>query len=55
MKKTMMIDYHNDNGTICRKEMDDCEFCVRDGNTYFISDGWKYCIPLEQVIQVYMN
>lgn len=55
MKKTMMIDYRNDNGTICRKEMDDCEFCVRDGNAYFISDGRKYCIPLDHVIQVYLN
>lgn len=55
MKKTMMIDYRTEKDEIRRKEMDDCEFCVRDGNAYFVSDGRKYCIPLEQVIQVYLN
>lgn len=55
MEKVMMIDYRNDNDEFVRKEIDDMEFCVRNGNVYFISDGEKFCIQLESVSQVYLN
>lgn len=55
MKKTMMIDYRDTEDQICRKEIDDMEFCVHDREVYFISDGVKYHFPLDQVIQVYLN
>ena len=55
MNKEMMIDYRDSHGTICRKVIDDLEFCVREGEMYFISDGIRYHIPLEDVIQVYLN
>lgn len=53
MDKTMMIDYRNDDGDMFRKSIDDNEFCVRDGNTWFISGGLRFSVPLENVIQVY--
>ena len=54
MDKTMMIDYRNDTtGVIVRKEIDDAEFCVRDGKAWFISKGEKISTPLDTVIQVY--
>ena len=53
--KDMMIDYRDEHGTIRRKTVDDTEFCVHDGDVYFISEKIKYCIPLEDVIQVYLN
>ena len=53
MEKMMMIDYRDANGTIRRKTIDNMEFCVRDGDAYFISEGAKYSVPLEDVIQVY--
>lgn len=52
-EKVMMIDYRDANATIRRKEIDNMEFCVRNGAAYFISDGIKYSVPLEDVIQVY--
>ena len=52
---SLMIDYRDDSGNIKRKEIDDMEFCVRDGSAYFISDGRRLFVPLEQVIQVYTN
>lgn len=53
--KVMMIDYRDDEENICRKVIDDMEFCVRKGNAYFISDKTKYEVPLESVIQVYLH
>ncbi len=55
MNKCLMIDYRDEEGTIFRRVMDDMEFCVRNGNAYFISEKTKYEIPLDQVIQVYTN
>ena len=55
MNKTMMIDYRDDMEEICRKQIDDMEFCVRRGYAWFISNGTRYSIPLESVIQVYLN
>lgn len=55
MEKVMMIDYRDANRIIHRKSVDDMEFCVHEGEVYFISDRVKYHIPLECVIQVYMN
>ena len=54
MDKNLMIDYRNDEDMICRKVIDDMEFCVRDGYAYFISEEIKYRVPLDGVIQVYM-
>lgn len=53
--KNLMIDYRNESGNICRKIIDDMEFCVREGYAYFISDGTRYKVPLEDVIQMYTN
>ena len=53
MKKEMMIGYRDEEDEIHRKVIDDMEFCVRKGIAYFISDGIKYQVPLEDVIQVY--
>ena len=55
MKNNLMIDYRDEKENICRKVIDDMEFCVRDGYAYFISDGIKYRVPLEGIIQVYTN
>lgn len=56
MNKQMMIDYRKANGNgFERKAIDDMEFCVRFGMVYFVSEGVKYCIPLEQCSQVYVN
>lgn len=55
MEKDLMIDYRNEFEQICRKVIDDMEFCVRNGAAYFISSGEKYRVPLEDVIQVYLN
>ena len=52
-EKEMMIDYRNANEMICRKVIDNMEFCVRDGYVYFISCGKRYQTPLDSVIQVY--
>ena len=55
-EKQMMIDYHNeDEDGFERKPIDDNEFCVRQGDMYFMSDGERYCIPLERCSQVYMT
>lgn len=54
MKKHMMIDYRDVDEQICRKEIDDMEFCVRDGAAHFLSDEITYHIPLDHVIQVYL-
>lgn len=53
MEKIMMIDYRDANGNIRRKQIDDCEFCVRNGFAYFISCGVKTRVPLEDVSQIY--
>lgn len=53
MEKNLMIDYRNDEDMICRKVIDDMEFCVRGQNVYFVSNGQRYNILLENVIQVY--
>ena len=55
MKKDLMIDYRDSNNNICRKVIDNMEFCVHDGDAYFISDNERYRVPLERVIQVYTN
>lgn len=55
MGNELMIDYLDEYGVIRRKVIDDMEFCVRDGDAYFISEGEKYCVPLEKVFQVYTN
>ena len=55
MEKYLMIDYRDNNGTICRKTIDNMEFCVHDGDAYFISNDEQYMVPLERVIQVYIN
>lgn len=55
MDRELMIDYRNEFEQICRMVIDDMEFCVRNGVAYFISDGRKYHVPLEDVIQVYTN
>ncbi len=52
---TMMVDYRDDNDRFVRMKIDDMEFCVRDGELFFISDKVKYNIPLESVIQVFPN
>lgn len=53
MEKVMMIDYRDEAMEVCRKVIDDMEFCVRDSFAYFISAGRKYSVPLDSVIQVY--
>lgn len=53
MEKTMMIDYRNNDGDLFRKVIDDCEFCVRYGCAWFISEGKKFSVELGNVIQVY--
>ena len=53
MEKEMMIDYRDEAMEVCRKVIDDMEFCVREQNVYFISNGQRYNILLENVIQVY--
>ena len=53
MEKRMMIDYRNENGDFVRRIVDDCEFCVRRGFAWFISEGTKYSVPLEDVSQVF--
>lgn len=58
--KELMIDYRdgiNPDGSthFVRKSIDDFEFCVRDGAAYFISDGKKHRIPLQDISQVYTN
>ena len=55
MDKVMMIDYRDEIGDIYRKIIDDFEFCVHEQDVYFISSGKKYHIPLDQVVQVYIN
>ena len=55
MNKQMMIDYRKANGEgFERKQIDDMEFCIRNGNIYFVSDGVRYNIPIEQCSQVYI-
>lgn len=50
----MIIDYRKENEDgFVRRKIDDMEFCVRDGDMYFISEGIRYCIPLERCSQVY--
>ena len=53
MEKELMIDYRDEAMEVCRKVIDDMEFCVREQNVYFISNGQRYNILLENVIQVY--
>jgi len=53
--KTMMIDYRNENGIFVRREIDNFEFCVREGLVYFISGGVKYSVPLQNLSQVYID
>lgn len=55
MDKVMMIDYRNDQEEICRKVIDNMEFCVHEGEVYFISDNEKINVQLASVIQVYLN
>lgn len=55
MENKMMIDYRNMDGEICRRRIDRCEFCVRDGAAWFISDGEKCRVELENIIQVYID
>lgn len=49
----MMIDYKNDNGEFVRKVIDNYEFCVREETAYFISEGVKTAVPLQNIVQVY--
>ena len=53
MNKNLMIDFRDEEEEIQRKVIDDMEFCVRNGNAYFISDGTRHEVPLDHVIQVY--
>lgn len=55
VQKQMMVDYRSENGTFIRREVDDMEFCVRDGVMYFKSEDRQYDIPLDQCVQVYTN
>ena len=55
MDRQMMIDYRDEKETIFRREIDNNEFCIRDGCAYFISEGIRYRVRLDLVIQVYMN
>ena len=55
MEKTMMIDYREEvTGVIVRKEIDDAEFCIRNGRAWFISKGEKFNTPIDTVIQVFL-
>lgn len=54
MDKIMMIDYRSETGDVKRREIDDAEFCVRNGCAHFYSGGFYYHIQLEDVIQVYL-
>lgn len=49
----MMIDYRTNDGMICRKVIDNMEFCVKEGRAYFVSRGERYSVVLRNVIQVY--
>ena len=51
--KTLMIDYRDSDANVVRREIDNMEFCVRDGYAYFASEGDKYQIMLGDVIQIY--
>lgn len=53
MEKRMMIDYRDENGIICRKTIDNFEFCIREDIAYFISEGVKCQVPLTDISQVY--
>ena len=53
MNKNLMIDFRDEEEEIQRKVIDDMEFCVRKGNAYFISEGIRHVVPLDNVIQVY--
>lgn len=58
--KELMIDYRdgiNPDGSthFVRKIIDDFEFCIRDGVAYFISDGTKCRVPIQEISQVYTS
>ena len=53
MENKLMIDYRNDDGDVLRKTIDRCEFCVKNGYAWFISDGNRFQVELQDVIQVY--
>jgi len=57
--KELMIDYRieDENGDVQvrRKEIDNFEFCVRNGLVYFRSDDRIYQVPLQDVSQVYLS
>ena len=53
MENRMMIDYRTEEEEIRRKVIDNCEFCVKDGRVWFVSNGTRYNTELENVIQVY--
>ena len=51
--KNMMIDYKNDEGIFVRRVIDNYEFCIHEGDAYFISEGVKYKVPIQDISQVY--
>ena len=53
--RNMMIDYRDENGTFVRKVIDNFEFCIRDSVAYFISEGVKMQVPIQDISQVYTN
>lgn len=59
-EKEMMIDYRggiNPDGTtkFVRKHIDNFEFCIREGVAYFISEGKRFKVPIQEISQVYVN
>lgn len=54
MNRNMMIDYINMDGKMVRKQIDDAEFCIRDGKCVFTSGGKYIEIEIDEIFQVYM-
>ncbi len=54
MEKNLMIDYRNEDGNFVRRVIDNFEFCVREGVAYFISEGVKYNVTLQNISQLYI-
>ena len=49
----MMIDYRDEKDEFVRKVIDNNEFCIRDEEAYFVSEGVKIKIPMQKISQVY--
>ena len=53
MNKRMMIDFRDEDGNFVRRVIDNFEFCIRDEQAYFVSDGKQLVVPMKNISQVY--